>query len=194
MDRDESTLPADASPEEECTWRWNEQQKEYTRNIMQNLLVEDVRVFEWRMNRFLSLPLIDSLREKQSNRIHFLVTVYETIRYFTSKPYLLCTDLLKIDNVVILGLVDAGILISRFNPSRLEVANELYRHLLSDFINVRYSALSLEEKATYNMNMLINQTAIRYHVDRLSDMQESPSTPPPQDQLRHCSRSPSEIP
>lgn len=40
MDRDESILPADATPEEESAWRWNEQQKEYTRNIMQNLLVE----------------------------------------------------------------------------------------------------------------------------------------------------------
>lgn len=50
------------------------------------------------------------------------------------------------------GLVDAGILIARFKPSRLEIANELYRHLLSDFINVRFGKKSVSEGPSKEKN------------------------------------------
>ncbi|RQX66918.1 hypothetical protein TGCAST_215710C, partial [Toxoplasma gondii CAST] len=73
-DPDEAELARDASEEEERDWRWCERQKEFCRNITKDLLVEDVRLFEWRMQKFLSLPLLTQLREKQGNEIHFLVT------------------------------------------------------------------------------------------------------------------------
>ncbi|PFH36965.1 hypothetical protein BESB_034230 [Besnoitia besnoiti] len=168
-DPDEAELARDATEEEERDWRWCERQKEFCRNITQDLLVEDVRLFEWRMNKFLALPLLEQLRQKQENEVHFLVTVFETIRYLLSRPYLLCKDLLHLDNVVILGLLDAGLLTVRFQPSRVQVSNEMYRHLLADYINVRYSLLSVDEKAKYNMNLLLNEKAIKFHVDRLSD-------------------------
>ncbi|KFH08038.1 hypothetical protein TGVAND_215710C, partial [Toxoplasma gondii VAND] len=168
-DPDEAELARDASEEEERDWRWCERQKEFCRNITKDLLVEDVRLFEWRMQKFLSLPLLTQLREKQGNEIHFLVTVFESLRYFLSKPFLLVRDLQRLDNVVILGLLDAGLLTARFQPSRVQVASELYRHLLSDYISTRYAFLSVDQKASYNLNWLMNEKSIKYHVDRLSE-------------------------
>ncbi|KEP62671.1 UNVERIFIED_CONTAM: hypothetical protein HHA_215710 [Hammondia hammondi] len=168
-DPDEAELAGDASEEEERDWRWCERQKEFCRNLTKDLLVEDVRLFEWRMQKFLSLPLLTRLREKQGNEIHFLVTVFESLRYFLSKPFLLVRDLQRLDNVVILGLLDAGLLTARFQPSRVQVSSELYRHLLSDYINTRYAFLSVDQKASYNLNWLLNEKSIKYHVDRLSE-------------------------
>ncbi|KFG36180.1 hypothetical protein TGPRC2_215710C, partial [Toxoplasma gondii TgCatPRC2] len=95
--------------------------------------------------------------------------VFESLRYFLSKPFLLVRDLQRLDNVVILGLLDAGLLTARFQPSRVQVASELYRHLLSDYISTRYAFLSVDQKASYNLNWLMNEKSIKYHVDRLSE-------------------------
>ncbi|KYF42789.1 hypothetical protein TGARI_215710D [Toxoplasma gondii ARI] len=67
------------------------------------------------------------------------------------------------------GLLDAGLLTARFQPSRVQVASELYRHLLSDYISTRYAFLSVDQKASYNLNWLMNEKSIKYHVDRLSE-------------------------
>ncbi|KFH16541.1 hypothetical protein TGMAS_215710C, partial [Toxoplasma gondii MAS] len=84
-DPDEAELARDASEEEERDWRWCERQKEFCRNITKDLLVEDVRLFEWRMQKFLSLPLLTQLREKQGNEIHFLVTVSRAASFEVQK-------------------------------------------------------------------------------------------------------------
>ncbi|CDJ44756.1 hypothetical protein, conserved, partial [Eimeria tenella] len=142
-------------------------QQQRLRVMSETLLVEEFRRFELMVLQFLNFPLLRKLREVSKNEVHFLVVVCETIREFLRRPYLLCGDLAKINNTIILGLLDANLIRARFNPQRLEASGAFTKNLLQSFCNQKYDALSTKEKAEYSLNFLLNQKSIKEALDSL---------------------------
>ncbi|CDJ61629.1 hypothetical protein, conserved [Eimeria maxima] len=144
-------------------------QQERLRKISEGLLVKEFRRFEGRMIQFLNFPLVKKLREVSKSEVHFLVVVCETVREFLRRPYLLCDDLGRISNTVLLGLLEANLIKPCLNPRRLVVSSVFIKNLLQAYCNQKYDALSTSQKAEFSLNLLLNQTAIRAALDDLKN-------------------------
>ncbi|KAL8448061.1 hypothetical protein Emed_004060 [Eimeria media] len=144
-------------------------QQQRLRLMSETLLVEEFRRFEALTLQFLSFPLIRKLRDVSKNEVHFLVLVCETIRAFLRRPYVLCPDLHKVNNTILLGLLDAGLARPKFDPPRIEVSGVFHKNLLQSFCNLKYDSLSTTQKAEYSLNFLLNQKHIETCLDSLKD-------------------------
>ncbi|OEH79854.1 hypothetical protein cyc_05233 [Cyclospora cayetanensis] len=142
-------------------------QQERLRQMSETLLVEEFRRFEARVLCFLNFPLLRKLRDVSKDEVHFLVTVCETIQEFLRRPYVLCPDLGRLKNTVLLGLLDANLIRVHFSPPRVEVAGVFTKNLLQSFCNCKYDSLSPAEKAKYSLSLLLNQSSIEAALDDL---------------------------
>ncbi|CEM06157.1 unnamed protein product [Vitrella brassicaformis CCMP3155] len=133
--------------------------KEWLQRIHRNTLAKDVLEFEWRMNEFLSLPIMQPLRGSLS-RVQFEVMLCESIRHLCARSHLLYQDILGLSHPVLLGLLDVNLLVARFDPTRVEACNVFTRKLMVDFINARYDSLPFDERLRYNVEMLLRKKAV----------------------------------
>jgi len=168
-DFDEDSIPAHVSKEGREEHRTMEEQKETLRSILSTQFKADSLQFQWKVTQFLALKKLERLRRDLSNPIHFYVTVFESIRYFLSKDFLVVADPLKISHPILQGLLDVKLLYFHRSPMRLTTYDSLTRHFLTSYIDTRYGELGYRDKVEYNMNFLLNQRTIKAEIDRISD-------------------------
>jgi len=168
-DFDEDSIPAHVSKEGREEHRTMEEQKETLRSILSTQFKADSLQFQWKVTQFLALKKLERLRRDLSNPIHFYVTVFESMRYFLSKDFLVVADPLKISHPILQGLLDVKLLYFHRSPMRLTTYDSLTRHFLTSYIDTRYGELGYRDKVEYNMNFLLNQRTIKAEIDRISD-------------------------
>ncbi|KAF8820688.1 hypothetical protein IE077_002918 [Cardiosporidium cionae] len=137
------------------------------RNLPEKTLRSDVLQFEWKMNQFFSLKLIEDLRLQMQNSISFYSTVFETIRLLLHQPYTYCQDVEAMKHPIILGLLDVNILTVAFLPTRFSITDRFTYNLLRSYLELHYESLSWRDKMRYTTTTWINRKAYKNALLRL---------------------------
>ncbi|GIX60613.1 uncharacterized protein BcabD6B2_00480 [Babesia caballi] len=135
---DDEYFPLKGTLEEQAQYLQEERCKMFVRNVHNTALECEVGQFENLMNRFLSLPSMESIRHRLKNRVHFWVAVSETVRYLLGKPLLQLRPDAAIENKVVLSLLACGLLHLNAQSRTLEFKDSLTRFLLEAFIDKEY--------------------------------------------------------
>ncbi|ORM40224.1 uncharacterized protein BXIN_1377 [Babesia sp. Xinjiang] len=135
---DDEYFPLNGSLEDQVQYLKDERCRMFVRNVHNAALKNEVGKFENMMNRFLSLPAMESARHRLGDNIHFLVTVYETVRYLLSKPLLQLHPEVNIENKIILSLLASGIMHLNVESRTMEFKDALTRLLIEAFIDNEY--------------------------------------------------------
>ncbi|SBS81665.1 conserved Plasmodium protein, unknown function [Plasmodium ovale curtisi] len=99
--------------------------------------------------------------------VEFHFTVFEIIRYFLKKKKVFCKNILRLNNPILLGLIDVNIIHYNYAHRYLELTNPFYEVLLLNYIDFKYKQLPLKLKAQYNVNYVLNYNAIKYEYNLL---------------------------
>merc|ERR1712194_385505 len=106
-------------------------------------------VFDWQVQRAMASPLLGN--GSGSDGSVSLVEIFETLRNLAEKyGYSLVDAGFSVENPVLVAFTECGILVPRWEPTRLEFATELSRHFTLVWISERYETLSLKAKLEYN--------------------------------------------
>ncbi|KJP86693.1 hypothetical protein AK88_03700 [Plasmodium fragile] len=172
-----------------------EQQKEFLKNIHENILHTFILDFERKVRTFFSLPNIERLKKtgnctrqqqdgggregrqgKQVERettkegltyIQFYFTIFEAIKYFLKKKKIFCKNIINLNNPILLGLIDVNIIHYNYEHGYLELTNQLYEVLLINYMDMKYRQFPLKYKAQYNINYVLNYKIIQHEFNLL---------------------------
>ncbi|VWU48361.1 conserved protein, unknown function, partial [Hepatocystis sp. ex Piliocolobus tephrosceles] len=171
-----------------------EKQKQFLKNIHENILNSFILDFEKKIIKFFSLPIIEQMKliedpkqnetgtrhiidkQKYDNGnskikkltyIEFLVTIFEVIRYFLKKKKVFCKNILNLNNPILLGLIDVNIIHYNYANKYLELSVTFYEILLLNYINFKYKQLPMKHKAQYNINYVLNYNIIKHEYNLL---------------------------
>ncbi|GFE53450.1 Dcp1-like decapping family protein [Babesia ovis] len=164
---DDEYFPLNASAEQQAEYLHEERCRMFVRNVHNLALPTEIIKFENMINRFLSLPLMESINHKFGDNLHFMITVNETIRHLLSKPLLQLKSGPKIDNKIVLSLLASGIIHYNTETSTLEFKNSLTKILLEAYVDNYYESLPLIDQLKYKANYLLNQRKIYQETDRM---------------------------
>nr|BAN64908.1 hypothetical protein [Babesia bovis] len=163
---DDEYFPLNATAEEQVTYLREERSRMFVRNIQNVALSSNISKFENMMNRFLSLPLMEQIKPRLEDYVHFKVTVNETIRLLLSKNILQLKPKANIENKVVLCMLAAGIIHLNVETRCIEFKDTLTRVLLEAHIDNDYASLPWIDQVKYKANYLLNQRKIKKEVDR----------------------------
>ncbi|CDU16761.1 conserved protein, unknown function [Plasmodium yoelii] len=190
---EEPDISRDNTIEEIINYKKIEKQYNFLKNIHQNVLHTFILDFEKKIINFFSLPHIEKMKENHSynvdeknninkkpnkckednfekrglNYVEFHFTIFEVIRYFIKKKKVFCKNILKLNNPVLLGLIDVNIIHYNYSNKYLELTNKFYEVLLLNYINFRYNQFPLKFKAQYNINYVLNYNTIKHEYNLL---------------------------
>ncbi|CAD2111931.1 hypothetical protein YYG_04362 [Plasmodium vinckei petteri] len=189
---EEPDIGRDNTIEEIIAYKKIEKQYNFLKNIHQNVLHTFILDFEQKIINFFSLPHIEKMKEnnfyqvdeknntnstRKYNKdnsekrglsyVEFHFTIFEVIRYFIKKKKVFCKNILKLNNPVLLGLIDVNIIHYNYTNKYLELTNKFYEVLLLNYINFRYNQFPLKFKAQYNINYVLNYNTIKHEYNLL---------------------------
>ncbi|ANQ07028.1 Uncharacterized protein PCOAH_00013810 [Plasmodium coatneyi] len=163
-----------------------EQQKEFLKNIHENILHTFILDFERKVRTFFSLPNVERLKrsgsstqgeggqqvEKETTKegltyIQFYFTIFEAIKYFLKKKKIFCKNIINLNNPILLGLIDVNIIHYNYEHGYLELTNQLYEVLLLNYMDMKYRQFPLKYRAQYNINYVLNYKIIQHEFNLL---------------------------
>lgn len=160
-------LRSDATAQEKVEYERLQRQQFYIRDVLATEFPREIVQFQWKMNQFLSLPILEQLRFQCKTHVTYFVTVLETIRILLSQEYWTIneTELSEISHPVILGLIDVKAFVIQFQPTiRIQPYDVLTRNLLHSFINEKFESLSWINRVKYNSTFASNSKDLRSRV------------------------------
>lgn len=164
---DDEYFPFKESVEDQVRYLQEERCKMFVRNLHNVAIRSEISRFENLMNQFLSLPGIEEMKLRLKNRVHFWVTVSETIRYMLRKPAMQLKPGMPIENKILLALIATGFVHLNLDFRSLEFKDSLTKLLLESYINNEYETLTWIQQVEYKANYLLNQKTIYHELDRL---------------------------
>lgn len=186
MDEEGQINVRNNSIEEIVQHRKLEQQKEFLKNIHENILHTFILDFERKVRTFFSLPNVERLKrsgkstenggeqkvERETPKegltyIQFYFTIFEAIKYFLKKKKIFCRNIINLNNPILLGLIDVNIIHYNYEHGYLELTNQLYEVLLMNYIDMKYRQFPLKYRAQYNINYVLNYKIIQHEFNLL---------------------------
>lgn len=164
---DDEYFPFKETMEDQTRYLQEERCKIFVRNLHNTFLKPEIGKFENLMNQFLSLPMVEEIKNRLENRVHFWVTVSETIRYMLRKPVMQLKPGATIENRILLALLAVGIVQLNLHSRTVEFKDSLTKLLLETYINKEYESLSWIKQVEYKANFLLNQKPIYRGLDDL---------------------------
>eukprot|EP00916_Digyalum_oweni_P019274 GHVL01032107.1.p1 GENE.GHVL01032107.1~~GHVL01032107.1.p1 ORF type:complete len:583 (+),score=101.93 GHVL01032107.1:1393-3141(+) len=165
---EENELMALTATEQYITRRLRFQQS-CIEHLPKRALAKEMLIFEWKMTKVLSHPLMEKARNVLENKVHFYVSFCESVRCLIDHPTLLINNILETDHPVIIALLDANILVPCYSPRRLEFQSTLCRHLLLSFLEYKFQSLTFWEQIQYNVNLLMQKKEIESRIAEVMD-------------------------
>lgn len=163
-------LRADATAQEMVDYERLRRQQLFVRDAMGQLFARDMLHFQWKLNQFLSLTLLQRFRQASQTQVAFFVAVLETIRLLLTRDYwpLGQHRFEQISHPVVIGLLDARLFTYKRDPPRLVPYDRLYRHFLHSFIHDKIDQLSLVNRIKYNTTRSANAQTIQTQLERMT--------------------------
>lgn len=165
---DDEFFPVNKPKELQENYLSTEHGKFFIKNLYNACLSEDIIKFENSMNNFLSSLTMEELKIKLNNRVHFFVTVFETIRYLLKKRKLQIRKSCIIENKIILALISSNILHYQMSSNVVEFQNLMVERLLDSYMNSEFDLLTKIEKIEYKVNFLLNQRKIYHEIEKIA--------------------------
>lgn len=164
-------LRNDATAQEMLNYEQLRRQQAYVRDAMEHLFARDMLRFQWKMNHFLALTVVQQFRDLCQTQLAFFVAVLETIRVLISRGEFWPLEghrLEDINHPIIVGLLDARVLTYRSRPARLIPYEPMYLHFLRSFITEKIDQLSVVNRLKYNVTRAANNETIQSRLSRMT--------------------------
>lgn len=146
------------------------------RNLAHDLLRElpsaecfrrEANTVDWQIDHFMASELLQNVPQ---------VEILETVRTVCSSSgttssgksveaaeahHVLVPHDFDLHNQILIALLDSGLLVPRYDPTRLEPANEFTRRTLLNWAEYEYDRLSVADKLSYNVALWKHREAIQ---------------------------------